>query len=182
MAATASPTGTTSTGAIVASIAIVAASALLFIAIWLAISPQDNHYLALLTIGIVSLVFALVCYFGRAFTRAGSALQALSWGYAGFGFVLLIGSLLFGAPAIGAVFEFVGLFLVAILIGAVGVLAVWRRNSDRMTQAREAKRETWRAATPRSAFDYSTARPNVPAPTAPPSDGTPPAAPPGASQ
>lgn len=165
-----------------ASIAIVAASALLFIALWLALPSSTGHYLALATIGIVSLVFALVCFFGRAFTRAGSALQALSWGYAGFGFVLLIGSLIVGAPKIGAVLEFVGLFLVAIMIGAVAVLAVWRRNADQMTQAREARRETWRASTPRSAFDYTTARANVPAAPAAPSDGSPPNAPPGASQ
>ncbi len=182
MSAAAPPSPRVSTGALVASIAIVAASALLFIALWLALPSSTGHYLALATIGIVSLVFALVCFFGRAFTRAGSALQALSWGYAGFGFVLLIGSLIVGAPKIGAVLEFVGLFLVAIMIGAVAVLAVWRRNADQMTQAREARRETWRASTPRTAFDYTTARPNVPAAPPAPSDGSPPNAPPGASQ
>lgn len=171
-----------STGAIVASIAIVAASALLFIALWLALPSTTGHYLGLATIGIVSLVFALVCFFGRAFTRAGSVLQALSWGYAGFGFVLLIGSLIVGAPTIGVVLEFIGLFLIAVMIGAVAVLAVWRRNADQMTQAREARREAWRASTPRSAFDYTTARPNVPASSPGSSDGSPPAAPPGASQ
>jgi hypothetical protein len=173
----------TSTGAIVATIAVAAASVLIFVLIWLAV-PQDSHYLALAEIGILSLVFALVTSIGRAFTRAGSALKTLSWGYTGLGFALLIGSLvLAGSMSIlGIVLELVGLVIVVVLIAIVAFLAVWGAGSARMTQQREMHREAWRASNPRSAFDYTTARPNVPGSSAPGPEDSPPAAPPGASQ
>lgn len=182
MAAPVNPTTGTSRGAIVASLTLLAASVLLFLAIWFALPTQASHYMALLWIGILSLIFATVSYFGRAFTRAADALQLMSWGYAGFGFALLIGSLVLGAPVIGTVTELVGLAVVVVLIGIVGGLTVWRSGSARTTQAREERREQWRASTPRSAFDYTTARPNVPPSGAPPAEGSPPTAPPGASQ
>ncbi len=173
----------TSSGAIVATIAVAAASVLLFIAIWFAL-PQDSHYLALATIGIVSLIFALVSTLGRAFTRAGDALKALAWGYAGLGFALLIGSLVLAGSMsiIGIVIELVGLVIVVVLIGIVAGLAVWGAGSARMTQQREMRREAWRASQPRSAFDYTTARPNVPSSPAPAPDESSPTAPPGASR
>jgi hypothetical protein len=174
------PTRGTSGGAIVATIAIAAASVLLFIAIWFAL-PQYSHYLALATIGMISLVFALVTTIGRAFTRAGSALKALSWGYAGLGFALLVGSLVLAGSMsiIGIVLELTGLIIVVVLMGIVVGLAAWGAGSAQMAQRREMRREAWRASTPRSAFDYTTARPNVPA--APAEDPSP-APPPGASR
>ncbi|MFZ0830125.1 MAG: hypothetical protein WAN40_03200 [Thermoplasmata archaeon] len=177
------PPSGTSTGAIVASLALAAASALLFVAIWFAV-PQYNHDLALAEIGILSLVFALASTLGRAFTRAGYVLKLLAWGYAGLGFTLLIGSLvLAGASSvIGVVFELVGLVIVVVLIAIVAGLGVWGAGSAAMTRRREERRETWRSSTPRSAFDYTTARPNVPSSSNPPPAESPPAAPPGASQ
>jgi hypothetical protein len=83
---------------------------------------------------------------------------------------------------IGIVFELVGLLLVVILIGIVAGLAVWGAGSARMTQRREMQREAWRGTTPRSAFDYTTARPNVPSSDPSQPEGTPPTAPPGASR
>jgi len=180
MSAPATTSSGTSAGAIVAAVVALAGSALLFLLIWFAI-PND-HNLALGTIGIVSLVFALVCTFSRAFTRAGGALQTLSWGYAGLGFVLLIGSLVLAGPAIGIVWELAGLIVVLVLMGITGALAVWGAGSMRMTQQREARREAWRETTPRSAFDYTTARPNVPAANPPPPEGNPPTPPPGVSR
>ena len=175
------PAGATSTGGIVAALAILAASALLFLLIWFAV-PQDYHYLALGMIGIISLVFGAASYFGRAFTRAGGALQALSWGYGGLGFALLIGSIVLAGPGIGIVWELVGLLLVVVMLGVAAGFAAWARGSAQTAQAREIQRDAWRASTPRSAFDYTTARPNVPSasPTSP--DGTPPAAPPEANR
>ncbi len=180
MSAPGTPTSGTSTGGIVASIALAAASVLLFVLIWYAL-PQYSHYLALATIGIVSLVFALITSVGRAFTRAASALKALSWGYAGLGFALLVGSLVLAGSMsiIGVVLELTGLVIVVVLIGIVAGLAAWGAGSARMAQQRELRREAWRASTPRSAFDYTTARPNVPA--SPPEESSS-AAPPGASR
>jgi hypothetical protein len=177
------PASGTSSAAIVAVLALAAASVLIFVAIWFAL-PQDSHYLALFTIGVISLFFALGATIGRAFTRAGAALKALSWGYAGLGFALLVGSLVLAGSMsiIGIVLELVGLVIVVVLLAITVGLAVWGANSARMTQQREMHREAWRASSPRSAFDYTTARPNVPpTPGATPED-SPPAAPPGASQ
>jgi MFS family permease len=180
MSAPATPARGTSAGAIVATLAIAAATVLLFIAIWFAI-PQYNHYLALAWIGILSLVFSLVTSILRAFTRAASALKALSFGYAGLGFALLVGSLVLAGSMsiINVVLELVGLVIVVVLIGIVAGLAVWGAGSAQMAQRREMRREAWRASTPRSAFDYSTARPNVPAAPAEEPSPTPP---PGASR
>jgi hypothetical protein len=177
------PPARTTSGAIVATIALAAASVLLFVAIWFAV-PQYSHYLALAVIGILSLVFSLVTTVGRAFTRAGNALKTLSWGYAGLGFALLVGSLVLAGSMsiITVVLELVGLVLVVILIGIVVGLAAWGAGSARMAQQREVHREAWRQSTPRSAFDYTTARPNVPATTPAGQDESPPVAPPGASQ
>jgi hypothetical protein len=175
------PTG----GANVVTFVIVVASVLLFVAIWFAL-PGYMHYEALATIGIVSLIFALVTSLGRAFTRGGATLKPLSWGYAGLGFALLVGSLVLAGSAsiINVVLELVLLVIVVILIGIVAGLAAWGSGSARMAQQREMHREAWRASTPRSAFDYTTARPNVPGnPASPPStDESSPTAPPGASQ
>lgn len=183
MSAPTNPSTQTSAGAVVAVLAIAAASILLFLAIYLAV-PQDSHYLALAIIGILSLVFALGSTIGRAFTRADSALKALSWGYAGLGFALLVGSLVLAGSMsiIGLVVELVGLTIVVVLIGIVAGLAVWGAGSAAMTRRREMARETWRASNPRSAFDYTTARPNVPPTPAGAGEESPPAAPPGASE
>jgi hypothetical protein len=174
---TPAPTG----GATVVTIVILAASVLLFVAIWFAL-PQYSHYLALATIGIVSLFFALITSVGRAFTRAGGTLKSLSWGYAGLGFALLVGSLVLAGSAsiIGVVLELTLLVIVVVLIGIVAGLAAWGAGSARTAQQREMRREAWRASNPRSAFDYTTARPNIPA--TPPPDETAPTAPPGASR
>jgi hypothetical protein len=183
MSTPAAPARGTSSGAIVAALALAAASVLIFVAIWFAL-PQDSHYLALFTIGIISLVFALASTIGRAFTRAGSALKALSWGYAGLGFALLVGSLVLAGSMsiINIVLELVGLVIVVVLLAITVGLAVWGAGSARMTQQREMQREAWRASNPRSAFDYTTARPNVPSTAGNAPDESPPAAPPGASQ
>jgi hypothetical protein len=156
-------TSGTSLGAIVAVATLAAASALLFLLIWFVL-PGDNHYLALATIGILSLLFALGSTIGRAFTRGDYALKALAWGYVGLGFALLIGSLILAGSMsfIGLLFEIVGLLLVVLLMGIVAGLAVWGAGSLVSTQRREMRRESWRAATPASAFDYTTARPSIP--------------------
>ncbi|MCI4352807.1 MAG: hypothetical protein L3K14_05395 [Thermoplasmata archaeon] len=156
-------------GALVVVGIFLAVSVLLFLAIWFAV-PWYNHYLALTIIGLLSLVFAVVSYFGQAITSAGGAFQALSWGYLGLGFALLIGSILLLGPTIGLVLELVGLLLLVVLIGLAGAFAVWRRAAVQSGQQREARRDAWRASNPRSAFDYTTARPSVPS-----SGSTPPA-------
>jgi hypothetical protein len=183
MQTAAPPTAPSSSASAIVTIVIAVASILLFVAIWFAL-PQHSHYLALATIGIVSLIFALICAVGRAFTRAGGSLKSLSWGYAGLGFALLIGSLVLAGSMsiIGIVFELVGLVLVVVLIGIVAGLAAWGSGSARMTAQREMRRDAWRASEPRSAFDYTTARPNVPVAPSGATEDAPSSAPPGARQ
>lgn len=173
----------TSLGAIVAVVTLAAASALLFLLIWFVL-PEDDHYLALATIGILSLFFALGTTVGRAFSHADLALKMLSWGYVGLGFALLIGSLVIAGSMsfIGLVFELVGLVLVVVLMGIVAGLAVWGSGSARATQRREMQRQAWKASTPASAFDYTTARPSIPSPSAGPTDADAPMPPPGVRQ
>ncbi len=178
MTASPLPPRGTSAGGIIGAIILAVAALILFLAIYFAL-PQDNHYLALSTIGSVSLVFALVSYFGRAFTLAGALLQNMSWGFAGLGFALIVGSLLLGGSFIGLVLELVYLFFTVILIGAWAFLVVWRRGTQQTSQRLEAHRQGWRASTPASAFDYTTARPNTPAPAPVEPNQNPPAPPPG---
>lgn len=170
-------------GAVVAVIALAAAAALVFVLIWL-ILPQDNHYLALATIGVLSLFLALGTTIGRAFTRADLGLKMLSWGFVGLGFALLIGSLVLAGSQsiIGTVFELVGLVLVVLLLAIVAGLAAWGSGSAMMAQRREMRREAWKASPPASAFDYTTARPNIPSPSPTPVEGEAGTPPPGVRQ
>lgn len=179
MSAPTAPPGRFSAGAFVVVGIFLAVSVLLFLLIWVVL-PQYNHDLALLVIGFLSLTLAVVCYFGQAITTGGGALSALSWGYLGLGFALLIGSVLLLGPTIGLVLELVGLLLVVILLGIAGAFAVWRHMAVQSGQRREAHREAWRASNPRSAFDYTTARPSVPSGGSSSPEGTPPTPPPGA--
>jgi hypothetical protein len=173
----------TTLGAIVAVITLAAASALLFLLIWF-VEPGDDHFIALATIGILSLFFALGSTIGRAFTRGDYALKALAWGYVGLGFALLIGSLVLAGSMsfIGLLFEIVGLLLVVLLMGIVAALAVWGAGSVVATQRREMRREAWKATTPASAFDYTTARPSIPSSAPGPTDVDSSTPPPGVHQ
>lgn len=181
MAASPTAPSGTSPGGLVGAIILPIAAIVLFLAIWFAL-PQDNHYLALATIGSVSLLFAIVSYLGRAFVRAGGVLQSLSWGFAGLGFALIVGSLVVGSSVLGTVLALLYLFVVVILVGAWAFLVVWRRGSLAATQRVETRREAWRESAPRSAFEYTTARPNTPPPSPPAGEGSPPAPPPGVSR
>jgi hypothetical protein len=174
------PVKAASIGAVVLALVFLAVTVLIFLTVWFAL--PGHHNLALGIIGILSLGFGVVSYFGQALFPSGAALQTISWGYAGLGFVLIIGAIILEGPVIGILFELVAMVFVVLMIGVAAAFALWRYNSLHSTAQREVRREGWRAGAPASAFEYTTARPNVPPPASSPTDTTGPAPPPGVSR
>jgi peptidoglycan/LPS O-acetylase OafA/YrhL len=146
--------------------------------------PNDQHYSALLLIGVISLIFALGCYLAESLSRNPSYQRSLAWGFFGMGFTVLFLTVGLG-PYYGVGFSTVVelaalLILVVVLIVAVALIA-WRGRAVRATENQQIPRAAWRNEPAPSAFDYATANsPSVPKtsqiPTAPPS--SPPASPP----
>src|SRR5271157_1521722 len=114
---------------------------LLFIAIYFAL-PDNQHYGALLLIGVLSLVFALACYFAEALSREPTSQRSLAWGFFGMGFTVLV--------------------LTVVLAIAVAFI-VWRTRAVRATENQMVSRAAWRNEPAPSAFTYGTANsPSVP--------------------
>ncbi|MCI4325623.1 MAG: hypothetical protein L3K00_07070 [Thermoplasmata archaeon] len=143
-------------GAIVAVLAIV--GALLFLAIYLVL-PGNGHFYALVTIGILSLVFALGSYLAQGIAPDPMMPRALAWGFAGLGYALLVGSVLVNPTSVLTfiaqivVLIVILLFLVVTLVGAY-----WRYRTVAVEQVRLERREGWRASSPPSALDYTAAQ------------------------
>jgi len=147
----------------------------------------NQHYTALLLIGIVSLFFALGSYLAESLSRVPSYQRSLAWGFFGMGFAVLFLTVGLGpyyVSSITTVDQLAGLaVLVAVLIISVALIA-WRVRAVRATENREVPRAAWRAETAPSAFSYAAAHsPSVPqvdqmptnAPSSPP--GAPPRSP-----
>jgi hypothetical protein len=143
-------------GAIVAVLAIV--GALLFSAIFLVL-PGNGHFYALITIGILSLVFALGSYLAQAIAPDPTMPRALAWGFAGLGYALLLGSVLVNPTTVLnflaqiVILIVVLLFLVVTLVGAY-----WRYRTVAVEHVRLERREGWTQSTPPSALDYAAAQ------------------------
>ena len=139
----------------------------------------DQHYTALLLIGIVSLLFALGCYLAESLSRTPSYQRSLAWGFFGMGF-----SVLFLTVGLGPYYNITttiealeGLVVLLIVIIVTVALIAWRVRAVRATENQQIPRAGWRNETPPSAFSYAAANsPSVPT-TAPPAS-TPPASPP----
>jgi hypothetical protein len=176
---TAAPASTKWSGIVLTVIFLVVA-AILFYLVYLAL-PQNQHFGGLLWIGILSLIFALLCYFAESFSRQPSAQRSLAWGFFGMGFAVLFLTLGL-APSYGislGTWQLIGLLFTAIALGVSIALIAWRGRAVQATAARQAVREQWRERPAPSAFDYAAARsPSVPAttpPPPPPGSGSPPA-------
>jgi MFS family permease len=174
-----SPAGFKIAAATVGAI-LLAIAALLFIVIYVVL-PQDHHFVALLLIGGLSLVFAFGSYLAQAISKDPVLQRAGTYGFLGMGFATLILTLVLGpTTVIGFVARLVGLILVGIVLLVVVVGIAWRQWGRESDRARESARAQWRANPPPSAFEYSTARTDVPPPApsrpvaAPPSPPTPP--------
>src|SRR5208282_3649933 len=64
------------------------AAALLFALIYITV-PQNHEFTALLLIGVVALLFALVCYLAESASRDPAAQRSLAWGFLAMGFATL---------------------------------------------------------------------------------------------
>jgi len=138
-------------------------AALVFAGIYFAL-PSD-HVAALLSIGVVSLVFALVAYLARSVTRNPATPRALAWGFAGLGFAVLFGTILVAGFSVTT--EIIALILVLLAL-AVMVAGVWWMGRSQSADApRMEARRDWDSRPPQSALSYSTAQgtPGVSPPT-----------------
>ncbi|MCI4327183.1 MAG: hypothetical protein L3K16_06075 [Thermoplasmata archaeon] len=153
--------------AIIAVFAVVAA--LLFTAVYLT-QPGNSHFYGLITIGILSLVFALAAYLAQAAAPDPTAPRALSWGFAGLGFALLVGTVVF-APSnpLNPIAQLIVLIVILLFLGATLLGAYWRVGTVATARARLERRDQWKAQPPRSALDYAAAQHDPEVTQSPPS-------------
>ena len=151
-------------------------AALLFVGIYVAL-PQNDHFFALITIGILSLLFAVGGYFGQAVTRDPGMVRLTTYGFLGMGFaVLLLTIALAPGNPLTLLLQIVGLVLVLILLAGVAALAYWRAGTLGREAQRQERRQEWASSPPPSALTYAAAqRAPTPPPQAGPAGGTPPA-------
>ncbi|HYA69917.1 MAG TPA: hypothetical protein VEH28_00925 [Thermoplasmata archaeon] len=167
-------------GGLVLSVLFLALAILVFLLLYLTF-PADQHYTALLLIGIFSLVFAVGCYFMEAFSNDPTYQRSLAWGFFGMGFAVLFLTVGLGpyyVSAITVVEQLVGLLILAVALIVSVFLISWRIRAVRATENREPPRAAWRNEPAPSAFSYATATsPSVPQVNQMPSN--PPSSPPG---
>jgi len=156
---------------------------LLFIAIYFAL-PDNQHYGALLLIGVLSLVFALACYFAEALSREPTSQRSLAWGFFGMGFTVLFLTVGLGPFYINGILApiewLTGLIVLTVVLAIAVAFIVWRTRAVRATENQMVSRAAWRNEPAPSAFTYGTANsPSVPkvSPAAPSSPETPPRSP-----
>ncbi|MGD0588896.1 MAG: hypothetical protein ABSA63_08925 [Thermoplasmata archaeon] len=142
----------------------------------------NQHFLALLLIGVVSLLFALGCYLAESLSRDPSYQRSLAWGFFGMGFAVLfltigLGQYYLGSGVISTVAQLAAFtVLLVVLIVSVALIA-WRVRAVRATANQQVSRASWRQEPAPSAFSYGAAKsPSVPVVAPPPS--SPPSNPP----
>lgn len=162
--------------AIVLTVLFLVAAALLFYGIYLAL-PSNQHFGALLLIGSLALVFAVVSYLVESLSRDPTAQRSLAWAFMAMGFATLFFSVglgnYYGVETVGNML--LGLIvLILLLVVAVAGIA-WRMRSVAAEAPREVARAAWRAEAPVSALSYTTANsPSVPVtPPTPSAPGAP---------
>jgi len=140
----------------------------------------DQHYTALLLIGVVSLIFALGCYLAESLSRDPSYQRSLAWGFFGMGFSVLFLTVGLGPYYISSISttdQLTGLAMLLVVLIVTVALIAWRIRAVRATENVQIPRAQWRSETAPSAFSYAAANaPSVPT-TAPP-PGSPPSNPP----
>lgn len=144
---------------------------------------QNQHYTALLLIGIVSLIFALGCYLAESISRDPSYQRSLAWGFFGMGFAVLFLTVGLGPYYVPSVVSTIaaleGLVVLIVVLIVTVFLIGWRVRAVRATGNQQVSRTTWRTETAPSAFSYAAANaPSVPTTTPPPPASEPPSPPP----
>jgi peptidoglycan/LPS O-acetylase OafA/YrhL len=175
------PVRTKWSGALLTALFLVLA-AVIFLLIYYTFTA-NQHYTALLLIGVVSLIFALGCYLAESLSRDPSYQRSLAWGFFGMGFAVLfltvgLGQYYLGSSVVSTTDQLTGLaILLVVLIVSVALIA-WRVRAVRATQNQQIPRAAWRNEAAPSAFSYAAANsPSVPT-TAPPPPASPPSSPP----
>lgn len=158
------------------------AAALLFLLVWLSVAPTSTFW-ALIGIGWLALLFALIAYLAQAFSRNPLVGRATGIGFAAMGFTVIgVTAGLFPDASVTSTTRIL-LALAMLVFLAIAVVGVsWGARNRASVAQREAARDGWRAQPPTSAFDYASAQhPSVPrpsSPSAPSSAPTPPPSPP----
>jgi hypothetical protein len=173
MSAAVPPTGGSSpprqgwSAALIGGILVIAAG-ILFWGIYV-LDASDQHFGALIWIGSLSLVFAIVAYLTQSLSRNPAAQRSIGVGFLGMGFTTLFLSIglgpTYGVESFGSMI--IGLIALLIILVVVVAGVAWRGRLAEAAKPMEAARATWRAEAPVSALSYASANsPNVPA-TAP---------------
>ncbi|HLM71025.1 MAG TPA: hypothetical protein VK423_06565 [Thermoplasmata archaeon] len=156
-----------------------AIAVMVFVGLYLAF-PQDQHYNALVLIGVISLILAVVSYLAESFSREPTAQRSLAWGFFGMGFSVLFLTVGLGpyyVSSITAADQLFGLIILAVLLAVSVALIVWRVRAVRATRNQMVSRGSWQREPAPSAFSYGAANsPSVPIVAPPPA--SPPSNPP----
>lgn len=148
----------------------VVVAALIFAGVFLLITGPE-HFVALLVIGFLALLFGAVSYLAESISRGPTLQRALSWGFGGFGFAILFltaGALPFLYSGLISQVGQIGLLIVLVLMLIVPVAFFgWRARGQVQDERREGARHEWSQSTPPSAFSYAAAR-DPAAPVSPP--------------
>jgi hypothetical protein len=132
---------------------------------------SNQHFYALLWIGIFALFFSLGCYLAESFSRRPVVQRALAWGYFGMGFAVLFLTVALGPSysVLSATWQLFGLLLIVVALIVAVALIAWRGRALRATENREVPKEAWRVEPAPSAFSYAAANsPSVPEAAPPP--------------
>jgi hypothetical protein len=144
---------------------LVVVAVLVFLGVYVLL-PQQEHFNALLWIGVLSLLFSVGAYFAQALTSDPLFTRSLSMGFLALGFVTLF--LTVGlAPNTewGPLSRLLGIIVLLLLL-AMAVAAIgWMARSQASEERRMRTRQEWKRSPTLSAFDY--ASPGAP-PTSPP--------------
>ncbi|MCI4367246.1 MAG: hypothetical protein L3K08_05805 [Thermoplasmata archaeon] len=139
------------------AVAFLAVVVLLFVFVYLAVKPVFN---ALIDMGVIALVLALLAYFFQSFSRDPIVQRSLGWGFGAMGFVILIFTIWLepASPALSATTQVAATMVIAVAFLIAAVFTVWRTRSLTTTQKREEHRAQWDQSRPPSAFEYAAAR------------------------
>jgi hypothetical protein len=137
-----------------------AIAALIMILIYVSF-PANDHVTALLGMGVVALVFALIAYFASSLSPTSLTGNLSWWGLAGLGFALIVLTLGFAPDADIGGFgnRILGFILTLLALAAVVASAYWMRVSKAGVAKESQARAEWAAKPPANALDYPQAAP-----------------------
>jgi len=135
--------------------------------------PANQHYTALLLIGVFALLFALGSYLAESLSRDPSYQRSLAWGFFGMGFSVLFLTVGLGPyyniPGTGTVEALASIVILLVVLIVTVALIGWRVRAVRATTNQQVPRTQWRSETAPSAFSYAAAHsPSVPTTSPPP--------------